>query len=246
MYSIAIETSSTKGGVCFYNNNTHQVDFKTLWQREKPLSKSSPRSKSHSEFFSEAIDSGLRDLEISIDQVDCYITSIGPGSFTGIRVGINAVKALCYVQNKPYLALNSLLVLAINGKQQPLPVLTIVNAFKKQVYTALYQFEGNKYKQVIAPCSLTIPELEKSISSPVLCLGDGYDTYFDMFSNAFSENLKRDSSLSDYPEVQQLAQHSHLFTRPEKDWKSLNPLYIRASEAEEKLRSGLLKPIPGL
>ena len=248
MKYLVIETSSPQGSICFAegSGSSASILFKNSWTRKKVKAKERSTNPSHSELVGLAVDEGLKKLSLSLNDLDFFSTTIGPGSFTGIRVGINIVKSYCYTLKKPYLKLDSLKALALNARSTDLPIVCLVNAFKNQVYTAVY--DPQTLKPLLNPCSLTLEQLAEHIKSPHLCLGDGYDIYQNFFTSDLKENLVRSLEYNDFPQAETiacLAAHN-MDTGLDLDWKLLNPLYIRHSEAEEKLSQGLLKPMPKL
>ncbi len=250
MRYLTIETSSPAAGVCLAERlgHEHHVLYTKTWVRKKAPPGKRHKTPSHSELAGQYIEQGLKQTGLNLSDFDFFYTSNGPGSFTGIRVGVNIAKAYCYALNKPLKAMNSLKALALNARLQKVPILCLVNAFKNQMYVGRYEATSNNLIETLAPCSLTINDLEGLITAPHLCLGDGYDTYSEYFSPGLKKNLVRSKTYKDSPRVELISEFlsSNIDSCPEKPWKDLAPLYIRQSEAEEKLSKGLLKPLPKL
>jgi len=101
-----IDTSGTRGLVALASNGNV---IKTVWNNE-PMQ--------HASFVQPAIDQLLQDTGISISEIDAVAVSNGPGSYTGLRVGLASAKGLCYALNKPLIALSTLQVLAYSISQQ--------------------------------------------------------------------------------------------------------------------------------
>ena len=231
MRLLAIETSSPRGSLCLceFENGKIKDLTQTEWEKQS----------SHSEVISEIFLDLLRQKSWTPKDLTHIATGIGPGSFTGIRVGLNFAKSLAYGLGLPVLQMNSLEVLSVFQKPSTLPVLCIVNAFRNQIFAATYASSEIRTPELISPT-----ELDSWITKPHLCVGDAYDIYHDDFSPELLKNLVRDSSKSDFPQAKALV------LKVEQDfgqinfcdWKSVNPLYIRAASAEEKLKGGSLKP----
>ncbi len=103
------------------------------------------------------IDSALNQVELNIADADFVSVVIGPGSFTGIRIGVSAARALAYALNKPVVSVNSCELAAYNSrKAKDKKVLTALDAGNGFVFSALYDGE----KEIEAPRCLTLAEFE--------------------------------------------------------------------------------------
>lgn len=249
MNCLIIETSTSTGSVGIFslNNDEPVCLFEKTWTRKKLKPKDRGKSPSHSELAPVYIEQGLNSCKLTLNDIDFFMTSVGPGSFTGIRVGLNLVKTFCFSLNKPFLAPNSLMALALQAQDFGLPIVTMQNAFKNQVYLGKYEFVNGSLVETLSPKSVDIRTLPEFITHKSLCLGDGYGVYNDFLPETVKSILVRDERFSDSPRLQPLAQYAADHAKGlEINWKLLNPLYIRQSEAEEKLSLGLLKPLPKL
>lgn len=101
MKFILIETSTPHGGVCFYDKTKQAILFEKNWSRKKLPKTERHNAPSHSELVGSYIEQGLTQLKLTLSDFDFFATTIGPGSFTGVRVGINVVKSFCFALNKP-------------------------------------------------------------------------------------------------------------------------------------------------
>lgn len=254
MILLGLETSTLDGSLALQELNGSQLNtiYEKTWNRKK-----TPSIGSHSEVVHFEIDAALKSCQLNFKDLDLLCTTRGPGSFTGIRVGIGAIKTLAYALNLPVFAPNSLELLAFPRTQEGDFCLTLLNAYKNQCYTAVYKankadHSKNEYLQAITtPCSLTLPEIEKlALSYPkntLVELGDGLQVYNSSWSSTFKNHF-----FSKQPDLAPKASTFGLILKDfdlEKQflkWNQIVPLYIRASEAEEKLWQGLLKPQPKL
>ncbi|MEQ1875116.1 MAG: tRNA (adenosine(37)-N6)-threonylcarbamoyltransferase complex dimerization subunit type 1 TsaB [Bdellovibrionia bacterium] len=219
---LSIECSTLRGGVALSSDG--RVLASETWSEQSR----------HGEFVVPGIEKIFRAAGLAPKDLKLIAVDFGPGRFTGVRVALNAARTLAYSLGVPVASTDSLSILAAGAGDSKLPVLSILNAHKNMVYAAI-NFAG---ECTHPPAALTIPELEKLITSPHLCVGDGYFVYESTFSPTLKSHLRRDPEVSDYPLVQVLALLAP--TLPQKSWKDVEPLYIRASEAEEKLRTGLI------
>ncbi len=132
----------------------------------------------HSERLMPAIDHLLRDAGVPPQDIDLYAVSVGPGSFTGLRIGLAAVQGLSLAHNKPVVGVSTLEGLARNGLYFPGLVVPMLNAFRSEVYWGAYRangtgFDGVGEDRASGPERL-IDYLRQS-SEPVLLLGNGVD-----------------------------------------------------------------------
>tara|TARA_B100000749_G_scaffold122825_1_gene93976 strand:- start:230436 stop:231176 length:741 start_codon:yes stop_codon:yes gene_type:complete len=246
MNLLAIETSSPRGSIAICIDG--EVRFFKDWQRPKGRPRKGEKFLSHSEMVGMAIEEGLKECDLTMKSFDHLLTSIGPGSFTGIRVGLAAVKSFAFALDIPCYGYTSLQVLAEKGRDQNLPVLTLVNAYKNQVYAAAYKSETLELQW--GPEALPLDQLESRLSEEkYFALGDGLEVYREDFCEKVRQKINlSNESLIQYPNAAELTQ-LHLKQQDFSQncrWTDLNPLYLRASEAEEKLQAGLLKPVEEL
>ncbi len=226
MFTLALETSTDAGSVALLKDQN--VLALREWRREK----------SHSELVTSKIQDCLSEASISAKQLNRIAVGHGPGSFTGIRIAVNAAKTLSYSAGCPIFATNTFRILAEPARLQSLPVLGMLNAHKNLIYIAAIDLSSGKY--LVEPDALTVEEITQKIRSPHLCLGNGYDLWKDTFTEGLLANLVRDPIFSDEPSAAHLGRMSTTASQGELiSWQQLQPLYIRASEPEEKLKAGL-------
>lgn len=226
MWTLALETSTDAGSVALLKDQV--VLALREWRREK----------SHSELVTSTIQDCLSQAAISAKQLNRIAVGHGPGSFTGIRIAVNAAKTLSYSAGCQIFATNTFRTLAEPARLQSLPVLGLLNAHKNLIYTAAIDLSSGKY--LLAPDALTVEEIAQKTRTPYLCLGSGYDLWKDTFPDALRANLVRDPIFSDEPSAAHLGRISTTASQDELiSWQQLQPLYIRASEPEEKLKAGL-------
>ncbi|MCB0340779.1 MAG: tRNA (adenosine(37)-N6)-threonylcarbamoyltransferase complex dimerization subunit type 1 TsaB [Pseudobdellovibrionaceae bacterium] len=243
MFLLSVETSSQLGSLAIIESTSSsgaRVLASTQWSK----------SKSHSEVITVKLDECLSKAGLELSGITHLAVGQGPGSFTGLRVGINLVRTLGYANDLPVYSCSSLDVLARPAmvKFPDKPVLCLINAFRNLMYASCYQSVDSTHsthKLVWGPEAITVKQLEERIKSSHTCVGNGYETFGNWLSAPLKSWLDRDEGLEDTPSATDLGlmavdpQLKNEFS----SWKSIKPLYIRGSEAEEKLRSGLLKPI---
>ena len=112
----------------------------------------------------------------TVDDVDLFACSIGPGSFTGVRIGAATVKGLAFGKNKNVLGISTLEALAENLMPYNGLICPVMNARRDQVYTALLRGEGGVLTRLTPDAALSVEELERMLterSEPFCLVGDG-------------------------------------------------------------------------
>ncbi|MCX5678381.1 MAG: tRNA (adenosine(37)-N6)-threonylcarbamoyltransferase complex dimerization subunit type 1 TsaB [Candidatus Omnitrophica bacterium] len=130
--------------------------------------------RSHSSLLMPTIDSILKRSKTAIKDLDGFCLSIGPGSFTGLRIGAVTVKGLAFVTKKPIVAVPTLDAIAINGKRFCGIICPVLDARKNKVYAAIYKSDGSNVKRISAFLLVKTADLLKRLEryDDVLFLGD--------------------------------------------------------------------------
>ncbi|NLZ45957.1 MAG: tRNA (adenosine(37)-N6)-threonylcarbamoyltransferase complex dimerization subunit type 1 TsaB [Clostridiales bacterium] len=103
----------------------------------------------HSQIILPLVKDLLSKLEISLDDIDCVAVSEGPGSYTGLRIGISAVRGMCFAQNKKCLGVSTLEALANNVKCSSATILAVMKARPSIAYFGVYKSENEKLVQIV-------------------------------------------------------------------------------------------------
>ncbi len=190
----------------------------------------------HSETLMPMIDYALNSVNLSVKDIDLFAVSCGPGSFTGIRIGVSAIKALAYATDKPVFGISTLEALACNlSVTENIPVCPIMDARRSQVYNAIYKFQDGRAEIVEAPRALSIEELCETINEKTLFVGDGVNVYKDKIIEICKENavfapphlmLQKAASIAYRASI---ASENEYLT-PE----ALEVIYLRKSQAERE------------
>ena len=138
-----------------------------------------------STLLSDLIEEALKQTGLTLPQVDAFAVSAGPGSFTGLRVGVMTVKTLAWALRKPVLPVSSLEVAAQNIAVSPKDVLVYVDARKGKIYAALFSPDGKGGLRRAGPDALLPPEEPlRRLTRPAAVLGDGLNKYGALLSAA--------------------------------------------------------------
>ncbi len=203
----------------------------------------------HAETVLPLIAALLREATLSLDQISALAVSIGPGSFTGLRIGLSTVKGLTYGWNIPVVGVPTLHALAARVTEWEGFVCPILDARKKEVYAALFRKSGGTLERLmndVAAAPEKILQLVDSheIREPCLFIGDGGLAY-EKLIRAFFSNRGVVVTLGEaYPSTAAAAARLAEARIQKDDGDSIGPLvplYLRPSEAEAK--RGSLTPI---
>src|SRR5512135_726619 len=131
----------------------------------------------HSERLMLHVDGLLKSAGMTLKDIDGFAVTVGPGSFTGLRIGLAAAKAMAYAAAKPLAGIPTLDVLADNLPYCKYQVAPVLDARKKMVYAAVYKQTDTLRKTLMPATVITPDELADSIEEPTVFLGEGAYVY---------------------------------------------------------------------
>lgn len=136
----------------------------------------------HSETLLPAIDQALKHLRLNIKDIDLFACALGPGSFTGLRVGISTMKGLLLACAKPAVGVSSLAAVALNVTDYNALIYSIMDASRGQVYFASYRYENNSLQQV-SPEKVVDPDeiVFDYTRDKIILVGEGAIKYREIF-----------------------------------------------------------------
>jgi len=223
MKILAVETATLMGGVAITSQEGVHAEYRL-----------NIRS-THSEQLMPGVDMVLKASNISLQEIDAFAVSIGPGSFTGLRIGISTVKGFAIVTGRPILPVSTLEALAYGLPFSSHLICPILDARKGEVYTALFQFKGTKNIQRLWDDQVMTPSaLLSQITQPTLFLGNGCHLLNDAL-------LKGSGNLAILAPMHLWSPSAlHIAELAREKWNSgqidpslpIVPRYIRRSEAE--------------
>ena len=115
--------------------------------------------KDHASFLQPAIKNLLQKADLSIDKLNAVAVTSGPGSYTGLRVGMATAKGLCYALNIPMITINTLQVMALSSinqvKNEWAFYCPMIDARRMEVFTAVYDYH---LSEIIKPCSMILED----------------------------------------------------------------------------------------
>ena len=192
----------------------------------------------HGERLMAAIDGVLRAARWELADVEAFAVALGPGSFTGLRIGLSTVKGLAFATGKPVVGVPTLDALAWRLPYCAYPVCPILDAKKNEVYAALYRtldgrLEVLEAPRAVAPATLAA-ELRATTEGPVVFVGDGVGRFAPVLGEILGTRAclaPADLRVPSAVTVGELAGWA-LERGETADAASLVALYLRPSEAE--------------
>ncbi|MFA8439356.1 tRNA (adenosine(37)-N6)-threonylcarbamoyltransferase complex dimerization subunit type 1 TsaB [Pueribacillus sp. YX66] len=223
MIGLAIDTSTNVMGVAIVNQDTVIAELIT---NEK---------KNHSVRLMPAIDRLMKKVDVIPKQLNRIIVAKGPGSYTGVRIGVSVAKTLAWSLHIPLVGISSLEALALNGRYFNGVVSPLFDARRGQLYTSLYRFEHGQIQTIEKERIIVASEWAKqlqTIKEPVLFLGNDLVKHRKMFQEILANEAYFGSPSEHNPRPGELAilgmqrdpvANIHLFT----------PNYVQLAEAEK-------------
>ena len=194
----------------------------------------------HSETLLPMVSNTLANAKLNAEEIDCFAVSAGPGSFTGIRIGVAAVKGMALTRNTPCIGVSTLEAIAWGCMGLGGTICAVMDARRSQVYNALFTFEAGKIVRLCDDRAISIEELTDELSRKeggIYLAGDGAE-------------LCRDSMCGKLPRVELVPEHIRFqrgfgvamaaqriyAEQGAKSPEDLVPTYLRPSQAERELR----------
>ncbi|MDI6784205.1 MAG: tRNA (adenosine(37)-N6)-threonylcarbamoyltransferase complex dimerization subunit type 1 TsaB [bacterium] len=165
MLILGLDTSTTTGGVAIISDQrliaNYQLDV----------------TATHSARLFPAISAILHDAQLTLKEINGIAVATGPGSFTGLRIGVATAKSLAYLNKIPLVGISTLDALAHPFIQSNQLICPILDALRGEVYTAVYQADNGNLEKIIADIVGPVSSLLEQIKSPCLFTGNGIAKY---------------------------------------------------------------------
>jgi tRNA threonylcarbamoyladenosine biosynthesis protein TsaB len=225
MYILAVDTCDSAGSVAVL----HQTRLLGEVNIESPVT--------HSERLLTAVDFLLRDLKLDIRRIDGYAVAAGPGSFTGIRIGLSTVKALSLSFTKPIAPVSRLKALAFKLRDKGGGLICpFLDAKKGQVYAALYTVRRKDLLNMI-PEEATNPDAFLTRLPPrriIQFIGSGTNVYREKIMQYLQDKARMSPRSTFAGREIGLLGYSVIKQNKGMNSREVVPLYLRKSQAEEK------------
>lgn len=224
MRILAIDTSTSIGSIAITEDNTVKAEYMIR------------KKQTHVESLMPMIDILLKNLQISISDINAVLTTLGPGSFTGLRIALGTAKGICYARKIPLRGFSTLLAMAYNVYGAEKNICPILEAGRDMIYIAMYSPE---LEEIHPPQLLSINHLTKFIDDDILFVGSIPKCWEKNNRGEMHIKYKFPSIHLNFPRAASLFE---ILRAQGEDLKydyeyiaSLEPLYIRRSAAEGKL-----------
>ena len=195
----------------------------------------------HSRTLMPLVELLLKNTGMTVSSLDAIAVSAGPGSFTGVRIGVSAAKGLAWAADKPCAAVSTLAALARNAAFADGLIVCAMDARRQQVYNALFEARGGRLTRLTEDRAIALADLTEELRSdprPKTVLGDGGRMCFDFLTAAgvpcrlAPAHLVKENAVSVALEAEELARNGGLVSAQE-----LAPVYLRPPQAERLLFS---------
>ena len=190
----------------------------------------------HSRTLLPMADQVLQTAGVKLADVDCLAVAQGPGSFTGIRIGVSAIKGLAWAAEKPAVGVSTLEAMAYNGLAagEGALICCCMDARRAQIYHGLFEIRGGKPERLLPDRAIAVdallPELKK-YEKPLFLVGDGAAMCYNIFSEQGLACMLAPANLLHQNAwgVAMAAQE-----REPRPGAELQPVYLRLSQAERE------------
>ena len=222
MRILGIDTSSPTGSVALVDND--DVISESLLNS----------SKNYSDKLLIEVDAVLNSSKTKLNQINGFVITTGPGSFTGLRVGMSLLKGLILATQKPFASVNTLDAYAETVQPGPYAICPVLDARKKEVYTALYNSKNGLCVRETPDQAITPMELCDQIKKPTAFVGNGLVAYRELLSSRLRKKYIHNAPLKKLTVAASavLIASRDFEKNLQNNLDSLTINYIRPSEAE--------------
>ncbi len=196
----------------------------------------------HSQTLMPMVENTLEKADVTINDIDYLAISNGPGSFTGVRIGVSAVKGICDPLNKKCVGVSTLEAIAKPLESTGVIAVATMDARCNQVYTATFDCLKGEMKRLTEDEAITIDELTvrlKTQEKQLVLIGDGANVCYKKMKDIL-ENISIASPVIRYQSASSVALIAEeLILKDENnaiDSSKLEPKYLRLSQAERELK----------
>ncbi|MBQ7910480.1 MAG: tRNA (adenosine(37)-N6)-threonylcarbamoyltransferase complex dimerization subunit type 1 TsaB [Clostridia bacterium] len=176
-------------------DSTAQVGSVALCEDERLIAEYTLNTgHTHSETLLPMVESVLKIAGYTVDDVELFVCTAGPGSFTGVRIGAATVKGMAFGKDTPCIGVSTLEALALNGVALDGILCPCMNARRQQVYNALFDCDGATLTRLCEDRALAISELGEELTEtypdrPVYLMGDGATITYDALHDQLGDRL---------------------------------------------------------
>ena len=223
-------------------DSTAEVSSVAVCEGEKLLSEITINTgNTHSETLLPAVEQALLMANVTVDDIDLFACTTGPGSFTGVRIGAATVKGIAYGKEKPCVSVSTLDALAYNLHGYNGIICPVMNARRSQVYNALFECNSGSLVRLCPDRAISIAELDEELKDkrePIYLCGDGYDITEKGFKSTIAQYVPVRYRYQNAYSVAMIALR-HFNNGETLSDTELAPIYLRPSQAERERQERL-------
>jgi tRNA threonylcarbamoyladenosine biosynthesis protein TsaB len=226
MTILGIDSSVPTGSIALLENN-HIITETSLEDKANP-----------SDGLLRAVDRVLSQARYRLEDVGGFGITTGPGSFTGLRVGVSLVKGFVLARAIPFKGIDTLEAVSASVKPCPHPICAILDARKKEVYCAFFKYRGNDLERLTPDRAVPPEALCGDITEPTVFIGNGLEPYGEFFHRELGALFIDGSQTKRHTVAASAAilAQPFLSENPCLDLDALKIKYVRKSEAEINLQ----------
>lgn len=202
------------------------------------LEKHTDDEKTHSQNLMPLVDEVFKETNLTLDNIDLLACSQGPGSFTGIRIGIATIKAFADAKNIPVVGVTSLESLAYNISEPGL-IVSLIDAKNDNVYYSLFSNNGNTYSQIGEFKSDSIQNILDDLSiydDKLIFVGNGAVNHHDKIASLIKNSIFANDIQNQQTSISiGKSAYNKFKNGVYGDSNSLSPIYLKKSQAERNL-----------
>lgn len=195
----------------------------------------------HSQTLMPLVEQLLKLTDTSLEELDAFAVNAGPGSFTGVRIGVSTIKGLTMPLDKKCASVSTLEAMAYGMPYADGIVCAVMDARCSQVYNALFLIDDGKVERITQDRALSIDELENELGcyeeNNIYLVGDGAEICHKSFGEKFPtvyltpQNIRYQHAYGTGKAAEKMLKENKLCSSDE-----LMPLYLRLPQAERELR----------
>ena len=195
---------------------------------------------SHSEKLMPMIKEVLDNIDMKIEEIDLFAVGVGPGSFTGLRIGVATMKSFAHLFAKPIIGVSTLEALAYNMNLNQSIIMPMLDARRDRVYTSLYRFNGLEMQEIDRSEILEIEDMKEKLKDyeDIIVNGEGSLIYKGAIKEELGERVRFASIGQNVPSAISICELAlRKYDKGEvDDLYTLTPDYVRPSQAERELK----------
>ena len=194
---------------------------------------SSESQKEHAAFLQTAIQDLTKTTGIHLKEIDAVAVTVGPGSYTGLRVGMASAKGLCYALKIPFITISSLEVLTVSALQlytephETILFCPMIDARRKEVFTAIYEHDFNLY---LHPCAMILDEFsfeKELLNNKIIFFGSGSEKWKNICPHNYRDTNALFKSVSILPESLSKSSNNLFLKKKFTDLAYSEPFYLK-------------------